>query len=122
VFQRGIKVWSQAISPCPKHAHSLCVFAGALFGTGQSHISVFGCRFEGLSAMYGSAAFLLDNSSLSMSDSVVLGNTAAIGAGVACGGQSSLTVSSSLFQGNNASTIGGGIAVGDECKVGLLPT
>jgi predicted outer membrane repeat protein len=99
------------------------VCAGALLGTGQSKISVAGCRFEGASAKFGSAAYVLGNSSLSLSDSAVLSNTAEKGAGVASLEHSSLNVSSSLFHGNNATdSYGGAIFAGEYCKVGLVPT
>jgi predicted outer membrane repeat protein len=65
---------------------------------------------------------MLGNSSLSLSDSAVLSNTAEQGAGVACLEHSSLIVSHSVFQGNNATEVGGAIFADEYGKVGPLPT
>jgi hypothetical protein len=70
--------------------------------------------------MYGSAAYVVDNSSISISDSAVLSNTAVAGGGVDCEDHTSLNISSSLFQGNKDDT-GGAISADGYCKVGLMP-
>lgn len=96
----------------------ICFFAGALIASGESRAAVAGSRFEGGRALSGAAAEVTDNSSLSLVDSIVLGNTVGErGGGFLCEGNSSVTLSNSLVHGNNA-TFGGGICALNTCKVG----
>ncbi|KAF6259507.1 hypothetical protein COO60DRAFT_1460131 [Scenedesmus sp. NREL 46B-D3] len=91
-------------------------YAGALLASDQSRAAVAGSRFEGGGAQGGAAAVVLHNSSLSLADSIVLGNTAGYaGGGLLCKGNSSVTLSNSLLHGNNA-TFGGGIDADADCR------
>jgi hypothetical protein len=59
---------------------------------------------ERLSSVYGGAAYISDNSSLSISNCTIRGNSAQWGAGFVCNNDSRLVVRQSLLQGLGSTT------------------
>jgi hypothetical protein len=92
---------------------------GALFLAGNARTTIVGSQLDRTLVVHsGGAAYIKDNSSLTVLNSTVQANYAQFGGGFICTENSTLTIAHSVLRGNAALKKGGAIQAIEQCKVG----
>uniref|UniRef100_A0A383VDP1 Right handed beta helix domain-containing protein n=1 Tax=Tetradesmus obliquus TaxID=3088 RepID=A0A383VDP1_TETOB len=95
-------------------------YGSVLYLAGNSNATITNTIMQDLSATSdGGAAYIRDNSSLSVINSTIQGSQAQYAAGLLCHDDSTLVVRKSVLQYNRAARNGGGVSADRKCKVVL---